>query len=109
MTTAVSKAVIVVPKAVIAVPKAGRPVVKRALGENTNPINAVSSDDDSTSESSSPSSCYIDFSFKEVAEKAPSCMPVCRRLQATLIACLHSKLDQSNSHVLAGTEWWTEE
>jgi hypothetical protein len=37
-------------KAGLAVPKAGRPAVKRAVGRKTNPVNAVSSDDDSTSE-----------------------------------------------------------
>jgi hypothetical protein len=50
MTAAVSKAG-------LAVPKAGRPAVMRAVGVNTNPVNAVSFDDDSTSESSSSSSC----------------------------------------------------
>jgi hypothetical protein len=36
-------------KAGLAVPKAGRPAVMRAVGRRTNPVNAVSSDDDSTS------------------------------------------------------------
>jgi hypothetical protein len=31
----------------LAVLKAGRPAVKRAVGSKTNPVNAVSSDDDS--------------------------------------------------------------
>jgi hypothetical protein len=57
-------------KAGLAVPKAGRPAVKRAVGRKTNPVNAVSSDDDSISESSFSSSCYIDFSFTRVAEEA---------------------------------------
>jgi hypothetical protein len=57
-------------KAGLAVPKAGIPAVKRAVGIKTNPVNAVSSDDDSTSESSASSSCYIDFSFTRVAEEA---------------------------------------
>jgi hypothetical protein len=50
-----------VKKAGIAVSKAGRSVVKRAVDRKTNPVNAVSSEDDSTSESSSASSCYIDL------------------------------------------------
>jgi hypothetical protein len=57
MTTAVNKAGIAVSKAV-------SPVVKREVDIKTNPVNAVSSDDDSTSESSSSFSCCIDFSFK---------------------------------------------
>jgi hypothetical protein len=35
----------------LAVPKAGRPAVKREVGRKAIPVNAVSSDDDSTSES----------------------------------------------------------
>jgi hypothetical protein len=35
-------------KAGLAVPNAGRPAVKRAVGRKVNPVNAVSSDDDST-------------------------------------------------------------
>jgi hypothetical protein len=57
-------------KAGLTVPKARRPAVKRAVGRKPNPVNALSSDDDSTSESSSSYSCYIDFSFKRVAEEA---------------------------------------
>jgi hypothetical protein len=38
-------------KAGLAVPKAGIPAVKSEGGRNTNPVNAVTSDDDSTSES----------------------------------------------------------
>jgi hypothetical protein len=49
MTTAVNKAG-------ISVPNAGRPAVKRALGRKTNPVNAMSSDDDFTSELLSSSS-----------------------------------------------------
>jgi hypothetical protein len=56
-------------KAGFAVPKAGRPAVRRAVGRKSNHVNAVSSDDDSISESSSSSSCYIDFSFTRVAEE----------------------------------------
>jgi hypothetical protein len=73
-------------KARLAVPKAGRPAVKRAVGNKINPVNAVSWDDDSTSESSSSSPCYIDFSFTTVAKRRPSCMPAWRRPQATPIA-----------------------
>jgi hypothetical protein len=57
-------------KAGLAVPNAGKPAVKRAVGRKRNPVNAVSSDNDSTSESSSSSSCYIDSSFTRVAEEA---------------------------------------
>jgi hypothetical protein len=57
-------------KAGLAVPETGIPAVKRAVGRKTNPGNAVSSDDDSTSESLSSSSCYINFSFTRVAEEA---------------------------------------
>jgi hypothetical protein len=92
-------------KAGLAVPKAGRPAVKRAVSRRPNLANAASSDNDSTTESSSSFLCYIDFSFKRVAEEATSCMPVCRRPQATPIAML----DLGNPHVLAGAEWWTEE
>jgi hypothetical protein len=35
----------------LAVLKAGRPAVERAVGRKANPVNAVSSNDDSTSES----------------------------------------------------------
>jgi hypothetical protein len=52
-------------KARLAVPKAGRSAVKRAVGRKTNPVNAVSSDNGSTSESSSSSSCYIDSTSRE--------------------------------------------
>jgi hypothetical protein len=96
-------------KAELAVPKAERPAVKRAVGRKTNPVNAVSSDDDSTSEWSSSSSCYIDFSFTRVAEEATI---VCAGLQKTsgdTHRCLHSMLDLGNPHVLAGVEWWTKE
>jgi hypothetical protein len=63
-TNVLSLLIAAVNKAELAVSKAGRPAVKRAVGRKTNPVNAVSSDDDCTSESSSSSSCYIDFSFK---------------------------------------------
>jgi hypothetical protein len=63
MTAAVSKAG-------LPVPKAGRPAMKRAVGRKTNPVNAVSLYDDSTSESSFSSSCYIAFPFTRVAEEA---------------------------------------
>jgi hypothetical protein len=38
-------------KAGLAVPKAGRSAVKLAVGRKTNPVHAVSANDDSTSES----------------------------------------------------------
>jgi hypothetical protein len=72
-------------KAGIAVPKAGIPAVKHAVGRKTKPVNAVSSVDDSTSESPSSSSCYIDFSFTRVAEEA-TIVYAGRRPQATPIA-----------------------
>jgi hypothetical protein len=95
-------------KAGLTVPKAGRPAVNRAVGIKTNPVNAVSSDDESTSESSSSSSCYIDFSFTRVAEEVTI---VCAGLQKTsggTHRCLYSMLDLGNPHVLAGAEWWTD-
>jgi hypothetical protein len=96
-------------KAGLAVPKAGRPAVKRAVGRRTNPVNAVSSDDDSTSESSSSSSCYIDLSFTRVAEEATIVYDGLQKTSGDTHFCLHSMLDLSNPHVLAGAEWWTEE
>jgi hypothetical protein len=96
-------------KAGLAVPKAGRPAVKRAVGRNTNPVNAVSSDDDSTSESSSFSSCYIDFSFKRVAEEATIVYAGLQKTSDDTHSCFHSMLDLGSPHVLAGAEWWTEE
>jgi hypothetical protein len=102
MTTAVNKAG-------IAVPKAGRPAVKRAVGRKANPVNAVSSDDDCTSESSSSFSCYIDFSFTRVAEEATIVYDGLQKTSGKTHRCLHSMLDHGNPHVLAGAEWWTEE
>jgi antitoxin component of RelBE/YafQ-DinJ toxin-antitoxin module len=67
-TNVLSLMTAVIKKAGLAVSKAGRLAVKRAVGRKANPVNAVFSDDDSTSESSSSSSCYIDFSFTRVAE-----------------------------------------
>jgi hypothetical protein len=96
-------------KAGIAVPKAGRPAVKRAIGRKTNSVNAVSSDNDSTSESSSSSSCYIDSSFTRVAEKATIVYAGLKKTSGDTRRCLHSMLDMGNPHVLAGAEWWTEE
>jgi hypothetical protein len=102
MTTAVNRVG-------LAVPKAGIPAVKRAVGRKTNPVNAVSSEDDFTSESSSSSSFYIDFSFKRVVEEGGI---VYAGLQKTsgdrTHRCLHSMLDMCNPHVLVGAEWWTE-
>jgi hypothetical protein len=102
MTTAVNKAG-------VAVTKAGRPEVKRAVGRMTSPVNAVSSNDDSTSESSSFSSCYIYFFFKRVAEEATIVYAGLQKTSNDTHRCLHSMLDLDNPHVLAGAEWWTEE
>jgi hypothetical protein len=96
-------------KAGLAVPKAGRPALKHAVGRKNNPVNAVSSDDDSTSESSSPSSCYIDFSFTRVAEEATIVYAGLQKTSGDVHRCLHSMLDLGNPHVLTGAEWWTEE
>jgi hypothetical protein len=96
-------------KAGIAVPKAGIPAVKRAVGRKTNPINAVSSDDDSPSESSSSFSFYIDLSFKRVADEATILYAALQKTSVDTHRCLHSMLDLGNPHVLAGAEWWTEE
>jgi hypothetical protein len=102
MTTAVNKAG-------LAALKAGRPAVKRAVGKITNPVNAVSSEDDSTSKSSSSSSCYIDFSFKRVAEEATIVYAGLQKTSGDTHRCLHSMLYLGNPHVLAGAEWWKEE
>jgi hypothetical protein len=102
MTTAINKAE-------LAILTAGRPAVKRAVGRKTNPVNAVSSDDDSKSESSSPFSCYIDFSFKIVAEEATFVYVGLQNISGDNHRCLHSMLDLGNPHVLARVEWWTEE
>jgi hypothetical protein len=83
--------------------------VKRAVGRNTNPVNAVSSDNDSTSESLSSSSFCIDFSFKRVAEEATIVYAGLQMTSGDTHRCLHSMLDLGNPHVLAGAEWWTEE
>jgi hypothetical protein len=96
-------------EASIAVPKAGRPVVKRAVGRKTNPANAVSSEDDPTSESSSSSSCYIDFSLKRVAEEATVAFDGLQKASGGTNRCLHSMLDLCNPHVMAGADWWTED
>jgi hypothetical protein len=91
-------------KAGLAVPKAGRPTVKCAVGRKTNPVCAVSSDDDSTSESSSTSSCYIDFSFTRVAEEATIVSAGLQKTSGDTHRRLHSMLDLGNPHVLAGAE-----
>jgi hypothetical protein len=96
-------------KAGLAVPKAGRPAVKRAIGRKPNAVNAVSSDDDSISESSSSSSWYIYFSFTRVAEEATIVVAGLQKTLGDTHRCLHSMLDLVNTHVLAGAEWWTEE
>jgi hypothetical protein len=93
----------------LAVPKAGIPAVKRAVGRKANPLNAVFSDDDSTSESSSSSSCYIDFSLTRVAEEATIVYAGLQKTSGDTHCCLHSMLDLGNTHVLAGAKWWTEE
>jgi hypothetical protein len=98
-----------VKKAGLAVPKAGRPAVKRAVGRKSNPVNAVSSDDDSTSEASSSSSCDIDFSFTRVAEEATIVYACLQMTSGDAHRCLNSMLNLGNPHVLAGAEWWTEE
>jgi hypothetical protein len=102
MTTTVNKAG-------LAVSKAGKPAVKRAVGRKINPINAVSSDDVSTSESSASSSCYIDFSFKRVADGTNIVYAGLQKTSGDTHRCPHSMLDLGNPHVLAGAEWWTEE
>jgi hypothetical protein len=79
------------------------------VGRKINPVNAVSSDDDSTSEPSSSSSCYIDFSFTRVAEEATIVYAGLQETSGDTHRCLHSMLDLGNPHVLAGAEWWTEE
>jgi hypothetical protein len=96
-------------KAGLAVPKAGRPAVKRAVGRKTNPVKAVSSEDDSTSESSSSTSCYIDFSLTRVAEEATIVYAGLQKTSGDIHRCLHSMLDLGNPHVLEGEEWWTKE
>jgi hypothetical protein len=96
-------------KAGLAVPKAGIPAVKRAVGRKTSPVNAVSSDDDFTSESSSSSSCYIDFSITRVAEEATIVYAGLQKTSGDTHHCLHSMLDLGNPHMLAGAEWWTKE
>jgi hypothetical protein len=108
-TNVLSLVTAAVNKAGLAVPKAGRPAVKRAVGIKTNPVNAVSSNDDSISESSSSSSCYIDFSFTRVAEEATIVYVGLKKTSGDTHRCLHSMLDLGNPHVLAGAEWWTEE
>jgi hypothetical protein len=96
-------------KAELAVLNAGRPVVKRAVGIKANPVNEVSSDDDSTSESSSFSACYIDFSFTRVAEEATIVYAGLQKTSCDTHRCLHSMIDLGNPHVLAGSKWWTDE
>jgi hypothetical protein len=96
-------------KAGPAVPKAGIPAAKLAVGRKANTVNAVSSDDDTTSESSSTSFCYIDFSFTRVAEEATIVYAGLQKPSGGTHRCLHSILDLGNPHVLSGAEWWTEE
>jgi hypothetical protein len=102
MTTAVNKAG-------ISVFKAGIPAVKRTVGRKTKPSNAVSSNDDFTAESSSSSSCYIDFSFKREEEEATIVYAGLQKTSGDAHRCLYSMLDLGNPHVLVGADWWTEE
>jgi hypothetical protein len=92
-------------KAGLADPKAGRPAVKRAVGTKHNPVNTVSSDDYSTPESSSSPSCYIDFSFKRVAEEATVVYASLQKSSGDTHRCLDSMLDLGNPHVLARAKW----
>jgi hypothetical protein len=69
----------------------------------------VSSNEDSTSESSSSSSCYIDFSFTRVAEEANIVYAGLQKTSGKTHRCLHSMLDLGNPHELPRAEWWTEE
>jgi hypothetical protein len=69
----------------------------------------VSSEDDSASESSSHSSCYIDFSLKIVAQDATIVYGGLQKTVGNTHRCLHSMLDMGNPHVLSGAEWLTEE
>jgi hypothetical protein len=101
-TAAVNKAGLAVPKAVI-------PAVKRAVGRKINHVNKVSSADDSTSDSSSSSSCYINFSFTRVSEEATIVYAGLQKTSGDTHRCLYSVLDLGNPHVLGGEEWWTEE
>jgi hypothetical protein len=96
-------------KAGLAVLKAKEPAVKLAVGKETNPVNAVSSDDDSTSESSSSTSCYINFSFTRVAQEATIVYAGLQKTSGDTHRCLHSMLDLGNPHVLTRADWWTEE
>jgi hypothetical protein len=96
-------------KAGLEVPKARIPAVKRAVGRKANPVNAVSSDNDSTSESLFTSSCYIDFSFTRVAEEAIIVYAGLQKTSSDTHRCLQSMLDIGNPHVMAWAEWWTEE
>jgi hypothetical protein len=91
-------------KAGLSVSKAERPAVRRAVGRKTNPVNAVSSDDYSTSESSSSSSCYIDFSFTRVAAEATIVYAGLQKTSGDTHRCLYSMLDLDIPHVLAGAE-----
>jgi hypothetical protein len=103
-TNVLSLMTVAVNKVGIAVPKAGIPAVKRAVGRNANPVNAVSSDDDSISESSSSFSCFIYFSCTRVAEEATIVYAGLQKTSGNTHRCLHSMLDLGNPHVLAGAE-----
>jgi hypothetical protein len=83
-------------------------VVKRAVGKKTNPVNSVSSDDDSISDSLSYSSCYIDFSLKRVAEEATVVYAGLQKTSGETHRCLHSMPDLG-PQVLDEALWWMEE
>jgi hypothetical protein len=102
MTTAINMAG-------LAVSKSGRSAVRRTIGRTTNPVNKVSLDDGSASESSSSSSCYINYSLKRVSEEATVVFAGLRKTSGDTHRWFHSMLDLGNPHVLSGAEWWTEE
>jgi hypothetical protein len=95
-------------KAGIAVIKAGGHEIMRGVGTKTNPVNSVSSDNDSTSEKSSSSSNYINISLKRETE-ATVVYAGLQKISGDIHRCLHSMLDLGNPHVLARAEWWMEE
>jgi hypothetical protein len=95
-------------KAGIAVIKAGGHEIMRGVGTKINPVNSVSSDNDSTSEKSSSSSNYINISLKRETE-ATVVYAGLQKISGDIHRCLHSMLDLGNPHVLAGAEWWIEE
>jgi hypothetical protein len=91
----------------LAVPKAGIPAVKGAVGRKTNPVNAVSSDDDSISESSSSFLVLYRFILHESTEVATIVYASLQKTSGDTHCFLHSMLDLGNPHVLARAGWWT--